>query len=255
MILERLAEPHLAGAAQSRDGGVEVELLSQHVLAEPAQVPGLERQHRPVPEHALERLAPEHEPRQAASLLPTRLDPPATGHAQVAAHDDPALEAEQQVLADRLDRLEHASVDAGSDLRRLGARVRRLDLEPLADERPQPHRRTMERVALGHDVQLRASVFDAWHSPCPHRACAAKSMRGPAPAPTYDAAARTLFDRTTRLAASLLDVPIALITIADDDRPPLRELRRPEAPMGRDTGDPALALRLPARNQDSNSRC
>src|ERR1700752_5275985 len=34
---------------------------------------------------------------------------------------------------------------------------------------------------------------------------------------TYDAAARELFDRTTRLAASLLDVPVALITIGGDD--------------------------------------
>ena len=111
--------------------------------------------------------------------LPARLDPPATGHPQVAADDEPALEAEQQVLADRLDRLEHAAVDTRRDLRRLGARVRRLDLEPLADERLQPQRRTVERVALGHDAQLRASVFDACHSPCPHRACAAKSTRGP----------------------------------------------------------------------------
>ena len=37
------------------------------------------------------------------------------------------------------------------------------------------------------------------------------------PTHTHDAAARELFDRTTRLAASLLDVPVALITVADGD--------------------------------------
>ena len=83
-------------------------------------------------------------------LLAARLDPPAPGHAQMAPHDDPAFEPEQEMLADGLDRLEHAPVDALRDTGRLAARVRRLDLEPLPDERLQAAGSTMKRVALGH---------------------------------------------------------------------------------------------------------
>ncbi|NUT56989.1 MAG: GAF domain-containing protein, partial [Thermoleophilia bacterium] len=43
-------------------------------------------------------------------------------------------------------------------------------------------------------------------------------VRMGAAATPLDAAARDLFDRATRLAATLLDVPVALITIADEDR-------------------------------------
>ena len=68
----------------------------------------------------------------------------------MAPHDDPAFEPEQQMLADGLDRLEHAAVDALRDTGRLGARVRRIDLESLPDERLQAAGRTMKRVALGH---------------------------------------------------------------------------------------------------------
>ena len=54
------------------------------------------------------------------------------------------------MLADGLDRLEHAPVDPLRDTGRLAARVRRLDLEPLPDERLQTARSAMKRVALGH---------------------------------------------------------------------------------------------------------
>ena len=49
----------------------------------------------------------------------------------MAPDDDPALETRQQVLAVRLDRLGRATVDPRCDISRLGARVRRLDLEAL----------------------------------------------------------------------------------------------------------------------------
>ena len=77
----------------------------------------------------------------------------------MAPDDEASLETQQQVLADRLDRLEHASVDPRGDLGRLGARVRRLDLEPLPDERLKPKRRSVKCVPFGHTVQLRAKVF------------------------------------------------------------------------------------------------
>ena len=62
------------------------------------------------------------------------------------------------MLADCLDRLEHSSVDARRNAGYQAARVRRLDLEPLPDERLQAARSAMERVALGHVVQLRVTV-------------------------------------------------------------------------------------------------
>jgi MerR family transcriptional regulator, light-induced transcriptional regulator len=55
---------------------------------------------------------------------------------------------------------------------------------------------------------------------------------------TYDTAARTLFDRTTRLAASLLDVPVALITIADGDELHFASCVGPAEPWGSTPGIP-----------------
>ena len=74
----------------------------------------------------------------------------------MAPHDDPTFEAQQEMLADGLYRLEHAPVHAFRDTGHPAARVRRLDLEPLPNERLQATRGSMKRVALGHCVQLRA---------------------------------------------------------------------------------------------------
>ena len=98
LVLERLAEPTIGSAAQPRDGGVEVDLGSEHVLAEPADGPRLEREHRPVPEDALELVATKHEPRPPRPLLAARLDPPAPGHPQMAAHDDPPSNLSKRCL-------------------------------------------------------------------------------------------------------------------------------------------------------------
>ena len=64
------------------------------------------------------------------------------------------------------------------------------------------------------------------------------SETGSAPIQTYDTAARTLFDRTTRLAASLLDVPIAVITIADDEQLHFASCVGPTHPWGSTPGIP-----------------
>ena len=58
------------------------------------------------------------------------------------------------------------------------------------------------------------------------------------PTHSYDAAARVLFDRTTRLAASLLDVPVALITIADADELHFASCVGPKEPWGSTAGIP-----------------
>jgi hypothetical protein len=150
LILERLPEPPAGGTAQPRDGGVEVDLGGEHVLAEPADWTGLERQHRAVPEDAFELVATKHEPRSSHPLLASRLDPPAPGHPQMTPHDDPSFEPEQEMLADGLDRLQHPPVDAFRHAGRPAARIRRLDLQPLSDERLQTARGTVKRVALGH---------------------------------------------------------------------------------------------------------
>jgi hypothetical protein len=74
----------------------------------------------------------------------------------VTADDEPALEPEEQVLPDGLDRLQHAAVDARRHPGRLRARIRRFGLEPLADERLQPQSRAVKSVSLRHKLQLRS---------------------------------------------------------------------------------------------------
>ena len=53
-----------------------------------------------------------------------------------------------------------------------------------------------------------------------------------------DAAARAVFDRTTRLAAVLLDVPVALITFADEDELHFASCIGPRDPWGTTSGIP-----------------
>ena len=91
-------------------------------------------QHRAVPEHRLVLGAAEDQPRPAAARPPRLVDAPAAGHLQVTAQDETALEAQQQVLPHRLDRLEAEAVEALREPLHGGAGMRRLDLDALADE-------------------------------------------------------------------------------------------------------------------------
>jgi hypothetical protein len=68
----------------------------------------------------------------------------------MAAKDDAAVEVQEHVLADRIDALEHASIDCSRDARREAARIRALRLEPLADENLEASGDAVERVTLGH---------------------------------------------------------------------------------------------------------
>ena len=61
---------------------------------------------------------------------------------------------QQQVLADRLDRLEHATVEPLGDPLHLRTRIRRLHLEPLADQHLQPPGGAVQGVAFGHGSTL-----------------------------------------------------------------------------------------------------
>ena len=71
----------------------------------------------------------------------------------MAAQHEAALEAEQKVLSDRVDRFEPQAVEPLGDALRRGLRMRRLDLEALADERLQRPCGTTEGVALGHVLE------------------------------------------------------------------------------------------------------
>ena len=68
----------------------------------------------------------------------------------MAPHGDVALEAQQEVLADRLDGLEHATVDRPRDTGQQPARIRRRGLDALADQHLEPGGSAMECVALRH---------------------------------------------------------------------------------------------------------
>ena len=85
-----------------------------------------------------------------ARLVPGPPDGPAAVHAQVAPNDDSSLETQQEMLADRVDRLEHATVDSRRDAGEEPARVRRRRLHPASHEHAEPLRSTVDRIALRH---------------------------------------------------------------------------------------------------------
>ena len=70
----------------------------------------------------------------------------------MAAQNEPVLEAEDQILADRLDREQLATVEPVGNSREAGPRMRRLDVELLAHEHLQVACRAMKGVAFGHTV-------------------------------------------------------------------------------------------------------
>ena len=148
---------------------------------EPAHRPLVQLEHRPVDLHRLEPLAPEDEPRPAEARRAARPDEPAAAHAQVAAQHDAALEAQQQVLADRLDGLEPQPVHALGDAGDRGARMRRLGLDPLPDERLETSGGAVQRIALGHasSVAPPLRLRHALGSTCVRRRAQHRSRRSP----------------------------------------------------------------------------
>ena len=130
--------------------------LGEDVRAERRDAPSVaaELEHRPVPEHGLVLVAAEHEPRLAAAVRAARIDTPAAVHPQVAPQHEPALEAQQHVLADRFHRLEQPAVEALGEPFDRRPRMRRLHLHALAGEHLQPPRRPMNRITLRHEESL-----------------------------------------------------------------------------------------------------
>ena len=83
----------------------------------------------------------------------------------------------------------------------------------------------------------------------------------PGPTDLNDAATRALFDRTTRLAASLLDVPVALVTVVDGEELVFASCTGPTSPWGATDGIPlshsacqhAIRTRRPLLIEDARS--
>jgi hypothetical protein len=111
-------------------------------------------EHRPVDLDGLEPVAAQDEPRAAEDRRPPRAHEPTAPHAQVTAEHDAALEAEEQVLADGLDGFEQEAVDAVGHARDGAARMRRLGLEALSDERLQSARGAVDGIALRHATSV-----------------------------------------------------------------------------------------------------
>jgi hypothetical protein len=68
----------------------------------------------------------------------------------MAAEDEATLEAEEEVLPDRLDPVEPPAVESLGQALHSGAGMRRLDFDALAHERLQPPGRAVERIPFGH---------------------------------------------------------------------------------------------------------
>jgi signal transduction histidine kinase/HAMP domain-containing protein len=155
---EPLIEHSVADVAVLRRGAealehrVEIRWAREDVRAKASAHEGAapELEHGAVPEHGLVRVAAQHEPGAPDPPRATRLDAPAARHAQVAAQHEPALEVQQEVLPDGLDRLEHAPVQPLRELHSGGPGMGRLDLDPLPREHLEPAGRPMERVSLWH---------------------------------------------------------------------------------------------------------
>jgi hypothetical protein len=156
LLEQRLAQRHVtSGAPKVRKHRVEVGRVSEDVGPEALDDVTAQLEHRSVPLHRLVLSATENEPGSPDQARPTPTHRPPSLHAQVAPQDDPALEAEQQVLADGLDTLEAATIQPLRDPLHGRPRVRTLDLDPLADENSQAPRYAVNRVALGHSKRIR----------------------------------------------------------------------------------------------------
>src|SRR5438128_7617578 len=132
LVEERVAQcPARILPAKAREHLVDPGVALEDVRAETCDPARMELEYGPVPLHALVRRAAEDEPGPPAPRRAARHERPAAVHPQVAAEDIAALEGEQQVLADGLDRQQAAPVETLRDPAHLRTRVRRLHLDPF----------------------------------------------------------------------------------------------------------------------------
>jgi hypothetical protein len=94
LVEQRLTEPaRLVGAAHPLEHRVDPRWALEDVRPEPRERARVQLEDGAVPEHAFDSRPAEHEPRLPGARLPPRPDRPATGHAEMRAQDDAALEA------------------------------------------------------------------------------------------------------------------------------------------------------------------
>ena len=152
LIEQRLAEPaRLVGGTQPREHVIEARLRLQDVRPQPCDRPCVQLENGPVPEHSFGPSPAQHEPRPAGPSTTGRRHRPATGQPQVRTEHDATVEAKDQVLAERLDRFEHAAVEPLGDPTGSSARVRRLGCDPLAYQHLEASCGAVDRVPFGHD--------------------------------------------------------------------------------------------------------
>jgi hypothetical protein len=151
LVEQRLAEPAcLIGRSHPREHAIETGRLLEDVRPEPGDRPRVQFEDGAVPEHSLGPRSAQYEPGFAGTSTTEGRHRPATRQPQVRAEHDATVEAEDQVLADRLDRLEHAAVDPLCDPAGPSPRVRRLGGDPLADQHLEASGGTVDRVPFGH---------------------------------------------------------------------------------------------------------
>ena len=153
--------------AQAPQEALAVELGCEHVRAERRELlveararRGHEIEDRAVELDDLAALGAEHQPRALRrappALAPAEHAPPA-GHPQVRVDDEVALEADEQMLAVGVDRVDPAPGEAGGPAVLAEARMRRRDLvrDAAGEHRADPVRGVVDRVALGHGLVQR----------------------------------------------------------------------------------------------------
>ena len=163
LVEQRVADrPRRVVLAQPRQEAALVELGGEDVGAEPgdALVEARARrrhelEHGPVELHDRVAGGAQHEPRaarRAPPALAVAVDAPRAGHAQVRVDDAVALEAQEQVLAVGVDGLDRAPGQLLGPAVGPEAGVGRGQLvrDPAVQDRADPVRGVMDRVALGH---------------------------------------------------------------------------------------------------------
>ena len=115
--------------------------------------PRPELEHGTVPLDCLPLVPAKDEPRPPGQLLLRAADVPPPLHPQVAPKDKPALEREEEVLADRLDSLQPLSVQPLGEPQDRCPRMRRLDGDDLPLEDANAVGRTTKTVSLRHSSE------------------------------------------------------------------------------------------------------
>ena len=107
-----------------------------------------------MPEDGLGLCSPEDEPGHSSpgAVSVSWQNLPAPLHAEMAAQDEPVLEAQDQVLADGLDLQQLAAVEAIGDAGETRSWMRRLHIERLTDEHLEVARGAVKGVAFRHTV-------------------------------------------------------------------------------------------------------